>query len=108
MKESKHTPGPWVHNPTDEPQNADRHVRVDDGQWLRVIAKVKHGEKDNARANARLIAAAPDLLEVLERLIAWHENPSARVAHCCVCGQTYPDEAWMDARAAIRKATGEA
>jgi hypothetical protein len=53
-------------------------------------------------ANARLIAAAPDLLEALEFMLS-------------VFNETYPDvaddeedrEAWAKARAAIKKATGE-
>jgi len=53
-------------------------------------------------ANAKLIAAAPDLLEALAFMLS-------------VFNETYPDvaddeedrEAWAKARAAIRKATGE-
>ena len=68
MNESTHTPGPWYHNPADEPQNAERHVCVDEGQWLRVIARVKQNDKDNALANAQLIAAAPELLEACQKV----------------------------------------
>ena len=66
---SQHTPGPWIHNPHPEPQNADRHICVDiPSGFSRVIARVKHTDVDNALANARLIAKAPEMLSLLRRL----------------------------------------
>ena len=76
---TKHTPGPWT-----------MHPRFDDGAEVRSLASVAwcsvastHGASGSqiidvaeARANARLIAAAPDLLEALERLFRWGSWPS--------------------------------
>ena len=73
-----HTPGPWtVEDPFDHEL-----VIVQDGkashEW-QFIATIPHGDKDGdpddipdviAERNARLIAAAPDLLAALKRLLA--------------------------------------
>ncbi len=61
---SKHTPGPWQHKHLDFLKICDS-----DGDWrgCAPIAQVTGGKnaesRAEARANARLIAAAPDLLE---------------------------------------------
>ena len=49
----------------------------------------------NGPANARLIAAAPDLLEALELLVGWEET-----------GTPLSDVCFSQARAAIAKAKG--
>ena len=71
--QATHTPGPWrpYENPSLEPDNAhaigvtmDRDVRND------VAACNLLGlDLDECKANARLIAAAPDLLEALRELM---------------------------------------
>ena len=97
MSEAKHTPGPW--QIADENNNScgvllgieHNLVACLDRQcsntWKIVIGR------DEMLANARLIAAAPDLLEALEwvmdRLVDKHED----------------DIAAQKARAAIAKAT---
>ena len=72
---TKHTPGPWT-----------MHPRFDDGAEVCAIAPVawcsvastvgSSGDQSidaaEARANARLIAAAPDLLRALEAAICDH------------------------------------
>jgi len=55
-----------------------------------------YGEDNEAEANARLIAAAPDLLESLEELLS-HLGPTGYIA---TCGKPATDKA----RAAIAKA----
>lgn len=67
---AKHTPGPWRAEPN--PPNTK--------QWI-VIASthetVVHsvaGGKDHAEANARLIAAAPDLLELVKLALRNEES----------------------------------
>ncbi len=69
---TKHTPGPW--NSASLDQDSD-HMEVfagiSDGDQVAVVkgyglASGKHYE---AIANARLIAAAPDLLEALEEIV---------------------------------------
>lgn len=67
-----HTPGPW-----DWCCGLQHHIThgqfggtaIPRGNW---IADVGCGE--GSRANARLIAAAPELLEALEALALYHEN----------------------------------
>lgn len=57
---SAHTPGPW------QVGNERKHtVEIDGPQWLslaKVYVRVEGEESSVGRANARLIAAAPDLL----------------------------------------------
>ncbi len=66
--EAKHTPGPW------EPEAGVARgawIQGSNGNW----AALACGETDEeARANARLIAAAPDLYEALQQALAVHGN----------------------------------
>lgn len=62
----KFTPGPWVLNPTGGTPMIGFDVR--DGGPLLPIVSVVHGyDTDEARANARLIAAAPRMFDFVER-----------------------------------------
>jgi len=54
---------------------------------------------ETARANARLIAAAPDLMEALDRIVKEFDHE---------IGPEHVDEYYPDARAAIAKARGTA
>lgn len=106
---SKHTPGPWRHGsqtganantiyavngkgPHDEPGICSVYgiplYRRTDEQMRDIY--------DEGIANAKLIAAAPELLEALERTLSWLSS--------------YPGEgalgAYDQARSAIAKATG--
>ena len=90
MSEAKHTPGPWQWTQHFDPT---RSIYKDGfGQ----IARLYDSSAGTGKANARLIAAAPDLLDALEfvmnRLVDKHED----------------DIAAQKARAAIAKATGGA
>jgi len=60
---SKHTPGPWVY----ENYGGTVHVFLDNEYGTPSICKLLSFDKN---ANARLIAAAPELLEALERVKA--------------------------------------
>lgn len=88
-----HTPGPWVVERADDAYciaNVGNLVIIPGG------GKVKH---DNAEADARLISAAPDLLEALEMIVAEADSYTARTGK--------PVYNWLDqARAAIAKARG--
>lgn len=55
---TKHTPGPWRFNPVGEVRGADWNVVICDTYG--------NGDDDVADADARLIAAAPDLLAACE------------------------------------------
>ena len=96
---TKHTPGPWT-----------MHPRFDDGAEVRAIAPVawcgvattvgSSGDQSidaaEARANARLIAAAPDLLAALHHISLASQNSMSSKEEC---GRI--------AREAIAKATKE-
>lgn len=102
-----HTPGPWTWGENFEGlygsgrYNIILNHWIDEGMWL------ESGERQEA--NARLIAASPDLLEALEGMV---ENA------CASCNDGYvircTKEEWEAhvrathaARAAIAKAKGE-
>lgn len=90
-----HTPGPWAikkHESSFKPGVfIEDGVCGPDGEQIRVYGMTLTSSEE-AKANARLIAAAPDLLEALEAAVRDSKNP----------GQ------WIDeARSAIAKATVE-
>jgi len=60
MSESKHTPGSWIALPNDPKR--DDFWRVSDGEDFICQMFSKHGEFENAKANARLIASAPTMI----------------------------------------------
>lgn len=116
--ETKHTPGPW----TPEFGEAYRVRAQQDGGQVAIMKNLKgrHGfagrrNGDEVAANARLMAAAPELLEALQEAKAaleWCveqgggpacEHESGGVV--CFCKE---NNAISSARAAIAKATGEA
>jgi hypothetical protein len=92
---SKHTPGPW-----EIQRDSGLHIYITQPSdtFNRVpgyYAEVRRFTTDQSQveANAHLIAAAPDLLKVLETILE--------------CGSVN-DQYWVDdARAAIAKARGE-
>ena len=63
MLEVKHTPGPW--EAIEHPKDWIIKQRVKTASELRFPALIARAERT---ANARLIAAAPDLLEALHRV----------------------------------------
>ncbi len=60
---STHTPGPWEYKPSES--RGDEH-HIGNSQYFPIFTVVCGTPE--ARANARLIAAAPDLLEACKRL----------------------------------------
>lgn len=99
---SKHTPGPWL--------IVDRTVYAltDDGKRNRFYAAVQDPftSFDELEANARLISAAPELLEALEgvmRMIKWakenDDSPKSALSHFISSEPVFA--------VAIAKATGE-
>lgn len=69
MSEMKHTPGPWRANASwiEGPAMALRIASVD---WPSATPGSAPRNVAEARANARLIAAAPDLLEAAKAILA--------------------------------------
>jgi hypothetical protein len=96
---AKHTPGPWTKNRDWQLTGSNGH-RV--GAWGLGVAAVN--KSDEAVANATLIAAAPDLLETLERIAAHGHADDCNLLNYangqCDCGID-------DALKVIAKAKGE-
>lgn len=72
MTDIEHSDGPWTYE--DEPSSGYREIY---NSWGNTIAKVEAWDGDNApefmaqaEANARLIAAAPDLLEACRSFLS--------------------------------------
>jgi len=85
-----HTPGPWVYY---YEKIGNQHIVWSDNSRI-----VSLSMNDDAESNARLIAAAPDLLEALSVLV--------ELVSCQICDDDHP--AIINARDAIAKATGGA
>jgi hypothetical protein len=105
MSKEKHTPGPWV--ATDEMAN-DRSICVGDaavwGPDGDMVADV-HGNlalEGDAVANARLIAAAPDLLAALRAAKRYVEG----AYECAFPDQEENAAVLRDVNAAIDKSEG--
>ena len=123
MDNVKHTPGPWMFHP-DYKNNECTIVRPEDGgkPWISRDVAIASGEKTVAHANfwtaeggfprvdneaemlvnARLIAAAPELLDVLETLTGFAE-PDGHLPD-----NIYVRKAVAAANEVISKATGGA
>lgn len=106
----QHTRGPWYARCADEWETpSGRHVQWgrfdisagspngEDEHYYRIASVSNVNNSDQNQANAKLIAAAPDLLAALERLLA-----SGDVRDAADAG------ALKQARAAIAKAVGSA
>ena len=89
---SKATPGPWVHYDDSHDGKTNRHEIVAMGK---TVCRIYLSVPEEDAANARLIAAAPNLLAALKALVPidFDEHP-----------QEFAPE-WHAARAAIAKAT---
>lgn len=100
---SGHTKGPWSipHFADEKSTCACSYILSDSQRGFGAIATIQFGgENENhetAKANANLIAAAPDLLKALEMMVF------ASVVHGYEADSSVPI-----ARAAIAKARGEA
>ena len=87
MTNRQHTPGPWYVGTEFNDQGrhiyAAQKVRHEDGdEWHPLIACTDDDERlVDWQANAVLIAAAPDLLEELQRLVRLIEIEDAHLAN---------------------------
>ncbi len=90
MADLKHTPGPWKVDEDDDVVSAT-------GLW---VAFAYGDSEEEAKHNARLIAAAPDLLAALRSMAAQHR---------CGCGHPACNRCEDDrmCSTAIERATGE-
>lgn len=94
---TKHTPGPW---------NVDG-IFICDDAGDRIVAEVPKMYDENDLANARLIAAAPELLEALQGLVRVNEEHNQSFIEVIGKPLNWKDDYLEAARAAIRKALGE-
>ena len=100
---TKHTPGPWtIGQPSEYGTHNANHIFAGGDGIAHVYGIAMHTTLEEAAkmsrsaeglANARLLAAAPDLLEALRAVLD--------------CGSAIHEPAYMAGRAAIAKATGE-
>ena len=112
MSKMAHTPGPWEASFTDCLGGPASYCRIRPvsgemfGQFTSLeIATMHLMDEAEQQANARLIAAAPDLLVALEQLVSDYE----RGIHVEFGGSPWLKEKLEEldyARAAIAKATG--
>lgn len=77
MSETKHTPGPWSFRQAESPgheQEFDHLIHTEDRRHVAVCFQFQDPEHviqlEEALANARLIAAAPELLQAAQNLMA--------------------------------------
>ena len=98
---NKHTPGPWA--PGHPDQDNDRHVVCSLSEGWSVVALQADPAKYDPEADARLIAAAPELLEEAEKLIDLHVKAMNGEQSDLVQW----DSAVLNLRSAIAKAKGE-
>lgn len=116
MADAKHTPGPWREFMGDICASDDEIVICAMNKSCGARSSEFYtysGKKEVARANARLIAAAPELLEALDGLLeAITAENQHRDRALTITGPTanlkWLLEACDDARAAIAKAEGAA
>lgn len=99
---SQHTPGPWT---VSEQETGRIYIASDDNLALAGMFFTAHPE--SAREDARLMAAAPDLLAALEGLTAIVAEYRERVIKGEITGRLLEHDyaELAAARAAIRKAT---
>lgn len=110
------TPGPWIayHGPRDTLVSINTlDGRCIGGVWTETWRENERGINENVLANARLIAAAPEMYEALKLLV---DNPRFELASPKVAGRVSSErrdaaiEAWEGfvamARAALAKAKG--
>lgn len=99
---SKHTPGPWVHDTRGYPHPD---VKAANGRNVACTWGVNHSSKTKeaveaqnqvTRANARLIAAAPDMLAALETCEAFLLSAGLMAS-----------DTYAEVCAALNKATGD-
>ena len=113
---SAHTPGPWSYGfpKINGVELRERDCQVSSGGFL--VANVSHGStypaepfgSDRREANARLIAAAPDLLAALEALdrywlSAWPNGPDGGKDRVLEIAEE-TRVIWRQIRAALAKA----
>lgn len=94
---TKHTPGPWAHR--------NGRIYSVDREELTIANVARSADGDYSPANGLLLAAAPELLEALERCTDWMER--LRASTDAGLWDWSEGDQYMAARTAIAKAKGE-
>jgi hypothetical protein len=106
MKQTaQHTPAPWTYAYAPYVTQGGMELPAFEihGEGEKVCDTVEDQPIEAQEANARLIAAAPDLLDALQDLVGRDEKEARE------CGFTDDEMTWLeDARRAIAKAKGGA
>jgi hypothetical protein len=89
---AEYTPGPWVFY---DDSNDGKTNRIEIAARGKTVARIYHSVPEEDLPNARLIVAAPDLLEALQYMV-----------NACPAIDPSGEDAHAHARAAIAKATG--
>jgi len=101
---TQYTPGPWNYaGPSDI--GRDTYSIYGNGPLAYTAGPSDYG--DAAEANARLIAAAPDLLAALKQIMEWEGYDHEAGYYPDEDTEQRASEVWNDAKAAIAKATGQ-
>jgi hypothetical protein len=87
-----HTPGPW------EIDNCGTHIEIHDSEMNICVIDVNSRPSTEREDNARLIAAAPDLLKAAEKIIPALQPPT---------NHEKIEKAFFDLSKAIKKARGK-
>ena len=102
----QHTPGPWRVEQQDD-------MDVEGNGYVWAVRAEGHGSycqnpaRSNSLANARLMAASPELLMALEELVAEFDAASEEAAQEPGCGGLAETGGIAYARTIIAKARGE-
>lgn len=88
---ASHTLGPW--------KTSTANGRFVMAGAMKVATATNTAQPPHAWANAKLIAAAPDLLEALQAVVKYNDNPNLEPG--------FSDELEIVCKSAIAKATGE-
>ena len=101
-----HTPGPWYAVPDERPRHFEVHINPHGGYCITTI-KTARRYAEQAMADAKLMAAAPELLTALEEIVNWYV-PTHDWERIENLPSQHPGKvaAILLARAAIAKATG--
>ena len=102
MSEGKHTPGPWHFTEGGSQKKGDYYAHIGAETSMTILASMNE-HHPAAGANARLIAAAPEMLEALVTALPYIEAAEEEEAYKpgAVAKVT------KQVRAAIARATGE-
>lgn len=102
-----YTKGPWHYQ-----EVSDAYTHIVRGPNKEFIGSAPQGSKGQDEANARLMAAAPDLLEALKNIVGYRdellsdpENPPEGEDYRAFVMKRWV--LWRDANAAIAKAEGK-